>query len=59
MSHRSTLKRRRERKRRRKQQQERVLQVRKVSTADLFAEIERRAHILAEVFGEQEKPNGA
>ena len=54
MSRRSTLKRRRERKRRKHEQQQKMAvhppPVRKVSTAELFAEIERRAQALAEIF---------
>jgi hypothetical protein len=53
MSRRSTLKRRRERQRRKHAQRKLTLQLpvlRKVSTADLFAEIERRTQALAYIF---------
>jgi hypothetical protein len=54
MSHRSVLKRRREKKRRKHAQQRKLaLQLpvlRTISTADLFAEIQRRTTALAEIF---------
>jgi hypothetical protein len=59
MSRRSTLKRRRERKRRKHEQKKLALQlppVRKISTFELIQELERRAHILAEVFAESNQP---
>jgi hypothetical protein len=56
MSRRSTIRRRRERKRRKHEQQRKLaLQlrpVRKVSTAEIFLELNQRAHILAEVLRE-------
>lgn len=53
MSRRSTLKLRRDRKRRKHEQQKMALQLpvlRKVSTADLFAEIQRRTQALGDIF---------
>lgn len=55
MSRRSTLKRRRERQRRKHELKKMALQLppaRKISTFELIQELERRAHILAEVFAE-------
>jgi hypothetical protein len=56
MSRRSTLRRRRERqKKRHEQKQKLALQlppVRRISTFELIQELERRAHVLAEVFAE-------
>lgn len=57
MSRRSTLKRRRERKRRKHEQRKLALQlppVRKVSTYDLIQELQRRSHILGEIFAESQ-----
>ena len=58
MSRRSTLKRRRERQKRRYEEKQKLalrLQlppVRRISTFELIQELERRAHVLAEVFAE-------
>jgi len=56
MSRRSTLKRRRERQRRKYQQKKKLaLQLpRKISTAALIEELQRRSQILAEIFGGSE-----
>ena len=58
MSRKSRLKRRRERQKRRHEEKQKLAlrlqlpSVRKISTFDLIQELERRAHILAEVFAE-------
>ena len=58
MSRRSRIRKRERQKRRHGQKQKLALQlpsVRKVSTYELIQELERRAHILAEVFAESQQ----